>query len=398
VGTRPAIEGGDPVRTSLLPFHRPWITEDDIAAVVASLRSGWLTSGPWNRRLEEALRAYLGRPVLPTSSCTAALSLALHLLDVRPGDEVLVPSFTFAATANVVVHRGGIPVFVDVDARWGVVTAETLEAGRTSRTVGAIVVDYGGHPAPYDEIRAWAEQHGVWILEDAAHALGSRYQQTRVGALGHPTAFSFYATKAITTGEGGALVWPDETGLERARVLALHGLSREAWRRYDAGGTPHYQVLEAGYKMNLPDPLAALGVSQLQREAEARARRAAIARQYREGLKDLPGLRWMEQAPWAETNHHLFVVQLDMGRLRVDRDRFLEALRAEGIQASLHFLPLHQHPFYRPYYERQGSPPLPATEHLGRSVLSLPIFPEMQPRDVEDVIQAMDKLLRYYAR
>jgi len=387
-----ALEGGIPVRSRLLPFHRPWITPEDEEAVLAALRSGWLTTGPAAYTFREALEKDLERPVVLTNSCTSALFLALKLAGIRPGDRILLPSFTFAATANVVIHHGGVPVLADVDPQTGLITPEIVEdaLSRVAGIRGIITVDYGGNPVDYGAIREIVERHGLFWISDAAHALGSTYRDEPVGRHAPFTAFSFYATKAVTSGEGGALVLQDPELRERAERLTLHGLSRESWSRAQ-GRLPYYQILEPGYKLNLPDPLAALGLSQYRRLHQGTAMRHHILETYRKAFADLP-LRWIESPPYGTSNAHLAVVVLDLVSLKRNRDWIIQALRAEGIQTSVHFVPLHTHPAFRPYHEAHPLP-LPHTERLAPRVLSLPISPAMSPQDVDDVIEAFRKVL-----
>ncbi len=387
-----ALEGGIPVRSRLLPFHRPWITPEDEAAVLQTLRSGWLTSGPAARAFREALEKDLERPVVLTNSCTSALFLALKLAGIQPGDRVLLPSLTFAATASVVIHHGGVPVLADVDPRTGLLTPEIVEdaLSRIPGIRGLITVDYGGNPVDYIAIGEIVDRHGLFWISDAAHALGSTYRDEPVGRHAPFTAFSFYATKVVTSGEGGALVVEDPELRDRAERLTLHGLSRESWSR-SQGRLPYYQVLEVGYKFNLPDPLAALGLSQYRRLHQGTAMRRHIIENYRRAFADLP-LRWIESPPHGVSNAHLAVVVLDLESLKRDRDWIIQALLAEGIQTSVHFVPLHTHPAFRPYH-RAHTLPLPNTEFLAPRLLSLPVSPAMSIRDVEDVVEAFRKVI-----
>lgn len=392
-----ALEGGPPVRSHPLPFHRPWITPDDEKAVLTALRSGWITSGPVAQVFRETLEKDLNRPVVLTNSCTSALFLALKLVGIQPGDKILLPSFTFAATANVVIHQGGIPVFVDVDPHTGVVTPSILEEAfhKVDNVRGILTVDYGGHPVDYNAIGDLTQQWEMFWISDAAHALGSRYHGRPVGQQAPFTAFSFYATKPVTSGEGGALVLPSYKIQERATRLTLHGLSQESWSRFH-GRLPFYTVMEAGYKMNLPDPLAALGLSQYKRLQQGIHRRQQILTRYREALADL-SIQWIEPPPYAESNAHLAVIVLNLEALRNDRNWILQALQAEGIQTSVHFIPLHHHPAFQPYHENT-SLPLTGTDFLAPRILSLPIFPSMSDQDVDDVIQAFRKVIEAVRR
>jgi len=397
VAGQPALEGGTPVRAGTpVPFYRASITDGDVEAVATTLRSGWLTLGPRVGEFEAAIAAHTGSPhAVATSSCTTALFLALRAFGVGPGDEVIVPSLTFAATVNTVLHCGATPVLADIELESFGLDPEAVAALLTSRTRGIVTVDYAGHPSKVDALRDLARAHGLFLLEDAAHSFGAALGGQPVGSLADATAFSFYATKCITTGEGGMLTCAD-AGLEhQVRLLGYHGMARDAWRRYSERGSWYYEVELPGYKCNMTDVQAALGLSQLQREPELRASRRAVAATYLAGLAGEPALELPAVRPGAEHAWHLFVIRLRTDALRCDRDRFARALREEGIVPSVHFIPYHRHPVGRAV-ERRG--PLARTDDFAARCLSLPLFPHMPPEDLRDVVEALSKLLRYYAR
>jgi dTDP-4-amino-4,6-dideoxygalactose transaminase len=346
---------------------------------------------------ERAMADALGMPeTLALSSCTAALHLALVTAGVGPGDEVIVPSLTFAATANVVEHLGARAVFADVLDDVLTLDPEDVARRLGPRTRAVIAVDYAGHPAELDDLRALCRTHDLLFLEDAAHSFGARSRGRAVGTGGHPVAFSFYATKNLTTGEGGLLA-ADSEFLERARPLALHGLNRDAYRRYERGASWSYTVLAPGYKYNMTDLEAALGLVQLARFPALQERRRRLAMLYDAGFADCPLLRRPECRPDVESAYHLYPVRLALESLTADRATIVDALRERGLGVSVHFLPLHEQPYYR---ERYGLTPqdLPRTHDAGRRLLSLPFHPGLTDEDAEDVIAIVRDVLERYRR
>ncbi len=388
------------MRAAFLPYALPSIGEEEIAEVVDSLRSGWLTSGPKVRRLEGELAAYLGaRHALAVSSCTAALHIALTALGIGPGDEVVVPTMTFCSTANVVVHLGARPVLVDVGPDLNV-TPEAIEAALTPHTRAIVAVHYGGQPCDLEAIHALAARHGLPIVEDAAHAIGARYRDQKIGsdALAAPrsiTCFSFYAIKNMTTGEGGAIATADDGLAETMRLLTLHGMSRDAWKRYTGSGSWYYEVVLPGYKDNMTDIQAALGIHQLQKLEGFIETRRRYARLYDEAFVDLPEVKVPIVRPGRCHVYHLYPILLSLERLAIDRAQFIEELRARGIGTSVHFVPVHLHPFYaRQFGYRPGD--LPCAEALYSRLISLPLYPAMSVTDVADVIHAVGDVVRAF--
>jgi dTDP-4-amino-4,6-dideoxygalactose transaminase len=393
----PALEGGTPVRSGTpVPFFRAALSDADIQAVTETLRSGWLTLGPRTAEFESACAAYLQAPhALATSSCTAALFLALRALEIGADDEVIVPSLTFPSTVNTIHHVGAVPVLADIELVGFGLDAAEVAAAITPRTRAVIGVDYGGQPCDLGSLGDLARERGLALVEDAAHSFGAAFRGRPVGAWADATAFSFYATKCITTGEGGLLTCLDNDVAERARLLGFHGMQRHAWKRYSDRGSWFYEIECAGYKFNMSDVQASLGMSQLKRADDLREARAQVAAEYRSAFGDaealvLPGVRPQARHAW-----HLYAVQLELEALRVDRDHFARALREEGIVPSVHFIPYHRHPVARADTPRRS---LARTEHFAERCLSLPLFPHMPQADVEDVVQAVRKLVRYYAR
>lgn len=381
-----------------IPFALPHVTQAEIDAVVEVLRSSWITTGPRAKALEARFAEAVDAPhCLALSSCTAALHLALEAAGVGEGDEVIVPTLTFAATAEVVDYLGAIPVLVDVRASDHNVDPAAIADAIGPRTRAIVPVHFGGVPADMDEIAALAQPRGLAVVADAAHAFPCAYRGRNVGALADVTCFSFYATKSITTGEGGAAVTARADWADRMRIMSLHGISRDAWKRYMAEGSWHYEILAAGFKYNLPDVAAALGLAQLARAEEMCARRAAIAARYDEAFEDLEELERL-RPPRDRTNaHHLYVVKVDPELLAIDRAAFIQALGARGVGTSVHFIPLHEHPYYRQTFGyRPESLPV-AHEVYGRSV-SLPLYSAMTGDQVEQVIADVRAVVEEHRR
>ncbi len=390
------------MRTHFLPYALPSIGEEEIAEVVDSLRSGWLTTGPKVQRLERDLAAYLGaRHTLAVSSCTAALHIALTALGIGPGDEVIVPTMTFCSTANVVVHLGARPILVDVGPDFNV-TAGAIEAALTPRTRAIVPVHYGGQPCDLDAIYRLATRHRLPVVQDAAHAVGAHYQGAKIGsdALAAPRSvvcFSFYAIKNMTTGEGGAIATAEDKLAEKMRLLTLHGMSRDAWKRYTGAGSWYYEVVLPGYKDNMTDIQAALGIHQLRKLDGFIEVRRRYARLYDDAFAALPEVETPPVRPGRSHVYHLYPIRLALDRLTIDRSQFIEELRARGIGSSVHFVPVHLHPFYASEF---GYCPgdLPCAEDLYRRIISLPLYPAMTEDDVADVIQAVFDVVQRFRK
>jgi perosamine synthetase len=376
-----------------LPYSEPWIGEEEIEAVVRCLRSGWLTSGPKVAEFESEFARYIGAPhAVAVNSCTAALHLALEAVGVGPGDEVITSPMTFSATASVAEHLGGRPVLVDVEPDTLNLDAERLEAAITPRTKAILPVLFAGQPCDIDAILALGRRLGLPVVEDAAHALPAAFGGRRVGTIGDITCFSFYVTKTITTGEGGMAVTADDRYAERMRVMRLHGMSRDAWKRYAKGGSWSYEILAPGYKYNLTDLAAAIGLPQLARSDAFQARREEIAARYQEGLGDEPSLELPQARDGRSHAWHLYVVQLVAERTRLSRDEFIRELAARDIGTSVHFIPLHLHPYYRDKYGYRAED-FPQALAAFHRIVSLPLYPKMRDEDVDRVIGATRDLL-----
>jgi perosamine synthetase len=390
-----------------IPFHRPDIGEDEIAAVARVLRSGWLTTGVECQCFEAELAAFVGaRHALAVNSCTAALHLALDAIGLRRGDRVLVPTMTFAATAEVVTYFDATPVLIDCDPvtlNLDVAAAERYLARGGDGPVRAILlVHYGGQMGDVDAVAALARRYRLHVIEDAAHALpaaarGGDGIWRSVGVTAEQTCFSFYANKTITTGEGGMLVSDDATLIERARSMSLHGLSAGAWQRYRASGEWSYDIEHPGFKYNLTDIAAAIGRVQLRKAEGLCQRRARLAQRYTELLRDVDELELPVELPDRRSAWHLYPIRLNLPLLSCDRDQFLLALAAAHVGASVHWKPLHLHPYYR---QRFGLRPgdLPVATREWQRLISLPLFPSLSEAEQATVVAAVRDLCRRHGR
>jgi perosamine synthetase len=379
-----------------IPFHLPSITDLEKAAVLEVLDSGWLTTGDRVLEFEAAVAGAIGvREAVAVNSATAALHLALEALGVGPDDEVIVPTYTFAACGEVVRYFGARPRLVDVDAATLNLTPAIVEAAIGPRTRAVIVVHFGGLMADVESIAAVARPAGVAVVEDAAHALPASRASRAAGSVGDVGALSFYATKTVTTGEGGMLVTDRADIADRARTMRLHGISRDAWKRYTASGSWYYEIEDAGFKYNLTDIAAAIGLVQLARAEELRAARERVARAYLERLAEGPAGGSLDlpvaAAPGDVHAWHLFPVRIRVGGAE-RRGRVIERLRDDGIGTSVHFIPLHLHPYYRRTFG-YGPADLPvATREYEREV-SLPIYPGLTDRQVDRIVEALSAAL-----
>jgi dTDP-4-amino-4,6-dideoxygalactose transaminase len=397
--TLPAAHAAPPAarRAEFLPFAPPLIGDEEIAEVVEALRSGWITTGPRAKRFEGDFARYLGAPgALALNSCTAALHTALVTLGIGPGDEVITTPMTFAASVNVVEHVGARPVLVDVEPDTLNIDPARIVRHVTARTRVILPVHYAGHPTNLDPIWELARGRDLVVLEDAAHAFPARYHGRLIGSGANPTAFSFYATKNLTTGEGGMLTGDPEF-LDRARVVALHGMSRDAWKRYDKGGTWKYDVVFPGFKYNMPDIQAAIGLWQLRKLDGFAARRREVVSAYTSAFQDEPVLETPTARPDVEHAWHLYVLRLRPELLTIGRDQFVEELTQRNIGTSVHFIPIHLHPYYRDKYGyRPDSFPVAYSNYL--RMVSLPLNVRMSDADVGSVIEAVLDVVRTYRR
>ena len=373
---------------STLPYGRHWIDDDDIEAVVRTLRSDWLTTGPAVEAFEHAVAEYTGaRYAVAVASGTAALHAAMFALEIGPGDEVIVPPLTFAATANCVVYQGGTPVFADVSPDTLLLDPVSVEKKVTPRTKAIIAVDYAGQPCDYDALRAIGRPHGIALVADACHSLGATYQGRNAGTLAEMSAFSFHPVKHITTCEGGMITTDDPALARRVRMFRNHGVTTDHRQRAQAGAWT-YEMTDLGYNYRLSDVQCALGTSQLRKLDARLGRRREIAQQYGRAFASSPTVRPLHTRTEEAHAYHLYVVRVarDPGR-----DHLIAALRGQGIGATVHYPLVHLHPYYRNYHH--GKPgTCPVAEEAYRDIVSLPIFPQMTEGDVWRVVQAVEQV------
>ncbi|HET7815200.1 MAG TPA: DegT/DnrJ/EryC1/StrS family aminotransferase [Candidatus Baltobacteraceae bacterium] len=376
------------MRKEFLPYCRPDVHEDEIAAVAESMRNGWLTTGPKVREFEEAFAAASGvKHAIAVNSCTAALHIGLLAAGVQPGDEVITPSLTFVAGAQCTMEIGAIPVFCDVDLDTFTSDIEHFEAALTPKTKAIIAMPYGGRPMDIRRIVEWADSKGIAVIEDAAHAAGMLDRGEWAGTHSKLAAYSFYATKNLTTAEGGMLLTNDDAVMERVRVLSLHGMDRDAWKRYTAKGSWRYEVREPGFKYNMPDIAAAMGIVQMRRLESMQARRDELARRFTQALAGVPGIT-CQAAPTNEGDRHswcMYVIRIDEQQAGVDRDTLIERMKEQNIGTSVHYIPTHLFQAYR----HLDASRLENTQKLWCEIISLPLFPSMSDQDASDVINAV---------
>jgi len=386
------------VREDFLPFCQPDIDENEIEEVVQTLRSGWLTTGPKTKEFERRFAEYVGaRHAIAVNSCTAGLHLALAAAGIGEGDEVITTPLTFCATANVIVHQRATPILADVREDDFNINPEEIERRITPRTKAIILVHLAGQPCEMDEILRMAEKHHLLVIEDAAHAVGAKYKGRMIGTIGDVTAFSFYATKNLTTGEGGMITTDNQGLAEKMGILGLHGISADAWKRYSAEGSWYYEVLHPGYKYNMTDIQASLGIHQLAKLEGFIQTRARYAQMYTDGFSEIPEIILPQVEPKVRHAWHLYIIRINRERLKIDRAQFIEALRTHNIGASVHFIPLHLHPFYQDRYGfKRGD--FPVAEAVYEGIVSLPFCTKMTAQDVEDVIEAVKRIVAQYRK
>lgn len=398
--------------TTNVPFFRPQLSESEISNVVETLRSGWLTTGPQVKEFElEFSKAVRAQYAIALNSCTAALHLAAEAIGLRENQGVLVPSMTFAATAEIVLYKGAIPILVDCDPVTGNIDLRDAEdkirrlrdgsldplVPPDTEVVGIIPVHVGGYMLDIGKVKEFATRHGLWVIEDAAHAFPAAWRPDPTSPFQYcgentadVTCFSFYANKTITTGEGGMAVTNDLKLADRIRLLSLHGLSHDAWGRYSGKGSWDYKIVAPGYKYNLTDIAASIGRGQLSRAEEMRSRREAIARFY---IDSLAGVREFELPPISEDrihSWHLFPIRLRLRSLTIDRDRFMEELKDNGVGCSVHWRPLHLHPLYRKFGWKQSD--LPVASSMWKQLVSLPLYSSMSAKESSHVVETVKRI------
>ncbi len=374
-----------------VPFHRASVGEEEVRAASEAIRSGWLTMGPKTFEFEEKFAKYVGaRYAVAVSTGTAALHLALEAAGVQEGDEILLPTTTFTATAEAVIYLKARPILVDIDPLTMNLDPQETARRITPKTKAIIPVHFGGQPCDMDQFHELARVHNLRVIEDAAHALPSAYKGERVGRLSEFTCFSFYATKTLTTGEGGMVTTDNSTAADRMRLMRLHGIGRDAWKRYRADGSWHYDVLESGFKYNLTDFQSAIGVVQLAKCDVLWDARRGIAERYSSAFSCFEELVVPTVRTDRSTSWHLYVVRLRSDLLTGDRNSFIDALQRRGVACSVHFIPLHMHPYYqREYGYRMGQ--FPQAEKEYSACLSLPIYPDMTEAEIQHVISSVSE-------
>jgi dTDP-4-amino-4,6-dideoxygalactose transaminase len=376
-----------------IPFARPWISEEAIAEVLECLRSGWITTGPRVQKLEEMLGDYCQTPhAMLLSSATAALFIALKSLNLQPNEEVITTPMTFVCTANTIVQAGGKPVFVDIEEGTYNIDITKIKEAINPNTRAIVPVHFDGLPVDLDPLYSLAQKHNLRIIEDAAHAIGATYKGRRIGSFGDVQVFSFHPNKNMTTGEGGCITTRDEELAHFINLYRFHGIDRSAWNRFSKNGSQHYDVIEAGYKFNMMDLQAAIGIHQLKSLNDFIERRTMIAQRYYEALSHMEEVL-LPRSPTYEHKHawHQFAININPQKTRISRDDFIEAMKEYNIGTGLQFLPVHLYQFYKNHYGyKEGD--FPIAERVGKNIVSLPLFPAMTESDQDRVINAMKKI------
>ena len=377
-----------------LVFGSPLIEEEEIAEVVASMKAGWLGTGPKVMRFENDFKKYKGAPhAVAVNSCTAALHLSMLIAGVGPGDEVITTPLTFCATVNAIIHAGATPVLADVDPTSMNIDPSQVQSKITPKTKAILPVHFAGRPCEMDRLCEIARRHDLKIIEDCAHAIETEFKGRKAGTFGDLGCFSFYATKNITTGEGGMILTGRKDYAERAKVLSLHGMSADAWNRFSDEGYKHYLVKEAGFKFNMMDIQAAIGIHQLGRVDLYWNKRKEIWGRYNRELADLPVIRPAEPEPGTRHAYHLYTLLIDSSKTGLHRDEFLSAMSRQNIGTGVHYLSIPEHPYYQRAF-RWDPDEYPHAREIGRQTVSLPLSAKLQDQDVEDVIRAVRFLLK----
>ncbi|MFH1867825.1 MAG: aminotransferase class I/II-fold pyridoxal phosphate-dependent enzyme [Candidatus Omnitrophota bacterium] len=395
---KPAISGGDPMRVDFLAFSLPTIGKEEEKELIDTLHSGWLTTGPKTHRLESMFKDYLGcKYAICVNSCTAALHLCLVSLGIKKGDEVITSPITWPSTANVIVHTGAKPVFADVNPKTMNIDPKRIEEKITKRTKAIIPVHMAGQPCEMDKIRKLAKKHKLYIIEDAAHAIGASYNERKIGTLSDFTCFSFYPIKNMTTIEGGLIATNNRKWAEDIRVLSLHGVTKDAWKRYSSSAKGHHDVIFPGFKYNMTDMQAALGLHQLPKLDKFIRQREHMVLQYNDAFSGMEEISVLDQIDNIRHAHHLYIIVLNTEKLKITRDGFMDALRKENIGVGIHFRSLHIQPFYKNTYKFKDSD-LPNAKHLSDRIISLPLYPGMSQYDLDTVVKAVKKIVAYYKK
>lgn len=395
---KPAIEGGAPARDKILPYATQWLEQEEIDAVVDTLKSVWITTGPKEKEFTEKYAAYVGaKHGVAVSSCTAALNLSVIGAGVGPGDEVITTPMTFVATTLAVLQAGATPVFVDIEEDTLNIDVEKIESKITEKTKAILPMHYGGNPVKMDRILEIAKKHNLKVVEDAAHASGAAYKGKKIGSFGDMTCFSFHAIKNMTCAEGGMITTDDGELAERLKSMSFFGIPMDAYKRASSERPWHYDVEDMGFKYNMTDIAASMGLVQLRKLEAFNARRGELVKMYDEAFAGVDEIITPGYTEGADPSYHLYVVKLREGALSVDRDRALAALRAENIFANIHYCPIYRHPYFQRTMKLDPAT-LPVCEKVYGSIVTLPLFPRMTDADLNDVVTAMKKIIAYYKK
>ncbi len=394
---KPAVVTGKPIRPTFLPFALPLIGEEEEKEVIDTLRSGWITTGPKTKLFEEKIKNYTGaKNVIALNSCTGALHLALAALDIGPGDEVITTPITWPATANVIVHVGAKPVFVDIDNTLNIDVSK-IEEKITDKTKAIIPVDLAGQPCKIDEIMKIAKKHNLKVIQDSAHSIGAEYKKKKIGNLADITCFSFYPIKNITTGEGGALLTDDDQVAEKVRILSLHGISKDAWNRYSEKGVQTWQLIKPGFKYNMMDLQAAIGLHQIDKLDSFIDIRRSYAHAYEKEFSSVDGIILPKTIDEVKHARQLFQIILDKNKLTINRSEFMEAMKKENIGTGIHFPSLIGTYYYSKTYGYKEED-FPNATLVGGAIVSLPLYPKMSVEDLRNVIDSVKKIITYYKK
>ena len=394
---KPAIEGNKPIRDEYLVFGKPFIGEEEINEVNKVLRSGWISTGPMVKKFEEDIIKYIGcKHAVAVNSCTAALHLSLECMGIKKGDEVIVTPITFASTANVIEHVKAKPIFVDIEDNSYNIDAEKIRDALNPKTKAIMPVHFGGLPCDMDEIYEIANENNLIVIEDAAHAIGAEYKSQKIGSLGAPTCFSFYPTKNITAGEGGMVCLFDEDLATKIKIYSNHGLSKDAWLRFSKEGKKTYQVIYPGYKYNMQDINAAIGIHQLKRIDKLNKTREKYAKLYFEAFEDFDLIELPPDKLDRTNAWHLFPILLKIDNLKISREDFINALDRENIGSGIHYIALHDQPYFKNKY---GSiKKYIRAEYVSKRTVSIPLQTSMSEDDLFDVVHAVKRILNYYRK
>lgn len=376
-----------------IPLAKPFIEDDDINEVVTTLKTGWLSTGPKTNNFEEEFKKYIGcKNAIAVNSCTSALHLSLVSAGIKDNDEVITTPFTFVATSEVILYQRAKPVFIDIHPDTLNINEELIEEKITENTKAIIPVHYGGHPCEMDKITKIAKKYSLKIIEDAAHAISAEYNNTKIGKISDFTCFSFYATKNLTTGEGGMITTENNDHAEQLKILRLHGISQNAWNRYNKDGSWKYDVLEKGYKYNLPDICSALGLSQLKKIEKINKLRKDIFEKYNDAFEKINEIEIPKVKKNVKHAHHLYPIIINQDKLKITRDQIIEELKSKNIGASVHFIPLHEQTFYKKKFNFKDSD-FPIAHRVGNTILSLPFYPSLKEDEINHIIDTIKKII-----